>query len=380
MTSPRQWRVPFSDVRLDEDDRAAVMAVLESNWLTMGPRIQEFEQAFATALSGGVSAVAVSNATAALHLSLAALGVGPGDEVICPALTFVATANAVRYVGATPVLADICSEDEWNIDPVDVERRITPRTKAIVVVHYGGYPVRMDEILDIARRHGLLVVEDASHGPLSEWRGRKLGTIGDAGCFSFFGNKNMTTGEGGMVVTARADVAERLRLMRSHGMTSNSYARFRGHAFGYDVVATGYNFRMDEMRAALGISQLRKLASGNAYRGGLVRQYRERLKRQVPQVTVPFPESNGNLSYHIFPILLPCGYAGREHLMARMAECGVQTSIHYTPIHWFSAFRDESIFMPVLDGMADRILTLPLFARMSPEDVNYVVESLDKCL
>ncbi|CAO3460732.1 Aminotransferase, DegT/DnrJ/EryC1/StrS family [Azospirillum argentinense] len=380
MTLPRQWRVPFSDVRLDEGDRAAVMAVLESNWLTMGPRIQEFEEAFATALGGGVSAVAVSNATAALHLSLAALGIGPGDEVICPALTFVATANAARYVGATPVLADICSEDEWNIDPADVERRITPRTKAIIVVHYGGYPVRMDEILNIARRHGLVVVEDASHGPLSEWRGRKLGTIGDAGCFSFFGNKNMTTGEGGMVVTARADVAERLRLMRSHGMTSNSYARFRGHAFGYDVVATGYNFRMDEMRAALGISQLRKLASRNAYRGGLVQQYRERLQRHAPQVTAPFADSNGNLSYHIFPVLLPHGYVDREGVMARMAECSVQTSIHYTPIHWFSAFRNEDIILPVLDVIANRILTLPLFADMTPEDVDFVSESLGKCL
>ncbi|CAO3439909.1 DegT/DnrJ/EryC1/StrS family aminotransferase [Azospirillum argentinense] len=376
MTLPRQWRVPFSDVRLDEGDRAAVMAVLESNWLTMGPRIQEFEEAFATALGGGVSAVAVSNATAALHLSLAALGVGPGDEVICPALTFVATANAARYVGATPVLADICSEDEWNIDPADVERRITPRTKAIIVVHYGGYPVRMDEILNIARRHGLVVVEDASHGPLSEWRGRKLGTIGDAGCFSFFGNKNMTTGEGGMVVTARADVAERLRLMRSHGMTSNSYARFRGHAFGYDVVAIGYNFRMDEMRAALGISQLRKLTSVNLRRSLLVERYRHAMREALPTVGVPFGDWEGPYAFHIFPVLLPGGYGDRADLMQRLADAGIQTSVHYTPIHWFADFTFLKAELPITDGLADRILTLPLYPSMAEQDIALVVDTL----
>lgn len=370
------WKVPFADLRLGEEEKAAVMAVLDSNWLTMGPRIQEFEAAFAEALGGGVHAVAVTNATAALHLAMAALDIGPGDEVIAPALTFVATANAVRYVGAVPVFADIVSENEWTLDPADVERRITPRTRAIAVVHYGGYPARMDDIQDIARRHGLKVVEDNAHGPLSEWRGRKLGTIGDVGCFSFFGNKNMTTGEGGMAVVARANLADRLRLMRSHGMTTNTYARFRGHAFGYDVVASGYNFRMDEMRAALGLVQLRKLAAGNARRGELAALYRALLAERAPAVRVPFAGFAGALAYHIFPILLPEGYDDREGLMKRMTDRGVQTSIHYRPIHWFSAFRDDDLRLPVLDGVAPRILTLPMSASLTEEQVELVVEAL----
>lgn len=369
------WRVPFSDIRLGEEEKAAVMAVLDSNWLTMGPRIQEFEAAFAQAMGGGVQAVALANCTTALHLAMAALDIGPGDEVICPALTFVATANAARYVGATPVFADIVSEDEWNIDPADIARKITPRTKAITVVHYAGYPARMSEILDLAHRHGLRVVEDACHGPLSEWQGRKLGTIGDIGCFSFFGNKNMTTGEGGMAVTADPVLGDRIRRLRSHGMTSNSYARFKGHAFGYDVTMPGYNFRMDEMRAAMGIVQLRKLPESNAARARLVACYREAVHRHLPETVVPFANWDGPYAFHIFPLLLPQGVE-RNDIMSRMADRGVQVSFHYTPIHWFSGYRDETLILPVTDAIAPRILSLPLHPMLTSEDINYVVETL----
>lgn len=373
------WKVPFSDIRLGEEEKAAVMAVLDSNWLTMGPRIQEFEAAFAAAMGGGVQAVALANCTAALHLAMAVLDIGPGDEVICPALTFVATANAARYVGATPVFADVVDDGEWNIDPADIARKITSRTKAITVVHYGGYPARMEEILDLARAHGLRVVEDACHGPLSEWRGRKLGTIGDVGCFSFFGNKNMTTGEGGMAVTADPALADRLRLMRSHGMTSNSYARFKGHAFGYDVLTPGYNFRMDEIRAAMGIVQLGKLPDNNAMRSRLVAHYRKALRERLPEIAVPFADWTGPYAFHIFPVLLPQG-CGREDLMSRMGARGVQTSFHYKPVHWFSGYRDDALSLPVTDAIAPRILSLPLYPTLTTEDIDCVIETLGACL
>ncbi|MBM3566615.1 MAG: DegT/DnrJ/EryC1/StrS aminotransferase family protein [Alphaproteobacteria bacterium] len=376
------WKVPFADVRLGREEKAAVMAVLDSNWLTMGPKTQEFEAAFATALGApGLQAVALSNCTAALHLALAGLGIGPGDEVIVPALTFVATANAARHVGATPVFADVVSEAEWNMDPDDIARKIGPRTRAIVVMHYAGYPVRMDRILEIATERGIEVIEDACHGPLSEWNGAKLGTIGRAGCFSFFGNKNMTTGEGGMLVTADAELAVRVRAMRSHGMSSNTYARFKGHAFGYDVTTLGWNYRMDEMRAAMGLVQLGKLAETNRARRPLVERYRARLAERLPNIGVPFAGWNGTYAYHIFPVLLPEGYRDREGLMRRLADAGVQTSIHYRPVHWMSDFgAGETVRLPVTDAIAPRILTLPLFPTLAPEQADYVVESLSNAL
>jgi dTDP-4-amino-4,6-dideoxygalactose transaminase len=374
------WKVPFADIRLGDEEKAAVLEVIESNWLTMGPKTKEFETAFADAMNvPSLEAVSLTNCTAALHLALQALGLGPGDEVIVPSLTFVATVNAVRYTGAAPVLADIVSDDEWNIDPKDIESKISPRTKAIVVMHYAGYPVRMDAVLEIAKRHKLFIVEDACHGPLSKWNGHPLGTIGDAGCFSFFSNKNMTTGEGGMLVTRDPKLAEKVRLLRSHGMTSNTYARYKGHAFGYDVVDLGYNYRIDEMRAAMGIVQLRALHANNQRRGHLIGLYRKQLAAALPDVKVPFADWVGDYAYHIFPVLIPKIGPERGQVMAGMSEAGVQTSIHYRPVHWLSAYKDMP-GLPRIDAIAERILTLPLYHTMSDEDVEYVVASLAKVL
>jgi len=373
-----KWKIPFADVRMGDEEKAAVLAVLDSNWLTTGPKTHEFETAFAAAMDRpGLQAIALSNCTAALHLAVEALGIGQGDEVICPSLTFVATANAARYAGAEPVFADLCSQDEWNIDPDDIARRITSRTKAITVVHYAGYPVRMQAILDLARKHKLFVIEDACHGPLSEWNGQKLGTIGDIGCFSFFSNKNMTTGEGGMLVTANAEIADKVRIMRSHGMTSSTYARFKGHAHGYDVATLGYNYRMDEMRAAIGLVQLGKLAATNAARAPAIAYYRKTVSQRLQNIRVPFRDWTGTYAYHIFPVLLPEGYDDRPGLMTRLAERGIQTSIHYRPIHWMSAFGSgETVSLPVTDRIAPRILTLPLLPTMTTEQIDCVVESL----
>jgi dTDP-4-amino-4,6-dideoxygalactose transaminase len=372
-----KWTVPFADIRLGEEEKAAVLAVLDSNWLTMGPRTEAFETAFAAAMDASVEAVALSNCTAALHLALVVLGIGPGDEVICPSLTFVATANAARYVGATPVFADVCSDAEWNLDPEDVARKITSRTKAIIVVHYGGYPVRMERILDLAHANGIKIVEDACHGPLSEWQGRKLGTIGHIGCFSFFSNKNMTTGEGGMIVTGDHDIAARIRIMRSHGLTTSTYARFQGHAYGYDVASLGFNYRMTEIHAAIGEVQLRKLPAANSDRAERVGWYREALRTRLQEIGVPFADWNGRYAYHIFPE----GYQDRGGLMTRLADSGIQTSFHYRPIHTLSDFvNSHRNDLPVTDRLAPRILSLPLFPALTRDQVGHVVDQLARSL
>jgi dTDP-4-amino-4,6-dideoxygalactose transaminase len=319
-------------------------------------------------------ALAVSNATEALHLACLALEIGPGDEVIVPSLTFVATANSVLYTNAEVRFADIIGTDDLNISPEDIERQITPRTRAIVVVHYGGYACRMPEIMEIARRRGLAVIEDAAHAPGASLRGRALGTWGDVGCFSFFSNKNLATGEGGMLVTHRQDIAEKARLLRSHGMTTLTWDRHRGHASTYDVVALGYNYRIDEIRSALGLVQLRKLPESNARRRTLTDRYRRALADpRFAGIELPFANAQGEPAYHILPVLLPEG-AERQVFINSMRESGVQTSIHYPPIHDFSYYRGRypGVSLPSTEEVAAREVTLPLYPTMRDEDVDAV--------
>ncbi len=374
------WRVPFFDLQLGDEEKQAVMAVLDSNWLTAGPRIAEFEAEFASVTGGDVQAVALSSATAALHLSLLALDIGPGDEVILPSLTFVACANAIRYVGATPVFADIASRTNWNIDPDDVARKITSRTKAIMPVHYAGYPCHMEPLMELARLHRLKVVEDCSHAPLAGWNDCPVGTFGEAGCYSFFSNKNMTTGEGGMVVSRDPAIIERLRILRSHGITASTYQRFKGHAYGYDVAELGYNYRLDEIRAAIGIQQLRKLPGHNASRQAHVARYRDLLAQRLPDVLAPFAGHAGTSSYHVFPVLLPGDSEVRDRVIKAMGDRGVQCSMHYRPIHTFSAYEGFAAQVTKTDEIAGSILTLPLFPTMTDAQIIDVVETLAECL
>ena len=285
-----EWKIPLSDIDFGPEERAAVDRVLQSKWLTMGSVTDDFEHAFA-AYVGAKYAIAVTNATAALHLSCVVAGLGPEDEAIVPSLTFVATANAVRYTGATPVFADIVGEQDLNISYRSIEKAITERTRAILVVHYGGYACDMPSITKLARERGLIVIEDAAHAVGSELGGRKLGTWGDIGCFSFFSNKNMTTGEGGMMVTDNEPYSQRLRLLRSHGMTSLTWDRHKGHAWSYDVVDLGYNYRIDEIRAALGKVQLEKLPTNNERRRHLTQVYRDALQEFNPAGSYPLYQS-----------------------------------------------------------------------------------------
>ena len=376
------WRVPLSDVNLDAAEIDAVLSVLRSGWLTMGSVTQAFEQEFA-AFTGSKHALAVANGTAALHLACLALGLGPGDEVILPSLTFVASANAIRYTGATPVFVDIESTDWLCLSPQAISAALTPRTKAIMVVHYAGYPCDMPAILEIARQHHLAVIEDAAHAVGAALEGKALGTWGDIGCFSFFGNKNLTTGEGGMLLTQDDQLAEKLQRLRSHGMTTLTWDRHEGHASTYDVVALGYNYRIDEMRSAMGRVQLQKLPAGNVRRGELVGLYRQLLAEYAPEVQVPFTQQRSLSSYHIMPVLLPEG-TDKQHFMAKMKEHGIQVSWHYPPVHAFKIYAEtwnqRRTPLPLTDLVSAREVTLPLYPTMSEEQVGWVVEAVRNCL
>jgi len=380
------WSIPLFDLDYGDAEKAAVLEVLESRWLTMGEKTAAFESALESALGGG-HVLAVSSGTAALHLAVRAAGIGPGDEVIVPALTFVATANAVLYEGATPVFADIVGEHDLTLDPADVASKITPSTKAIMVMHYSGYACRMTEILALAREHGLAVIEDCAHAPGASYRARPLGTCGDFGCFSFFSNKNLATGEGGAIWCRDEQVAQRIRLMRSHGMTAQTLDRHKGHAWGYDVTELGYNYRLTEIEAALGMVQLAKLPAGNAARRVLTARYRE-LLAGVDRLMVPFAdfetawEFDGQSSYHLMVALLPPG-TDRERVQASLKDEGIQTSVHYRPLHTFSAPMLSSAKAEGLervDAVAGRILTLPLWPGMSIRQVDEVCSALGAAL
>jgi dTDP-4-amino-4,6-dideoxygalactose transaminase len=375
--SESRWQVPLSDVATDEELVRAAADTVESGWWSMGPRVAEFEQAFGE-LTGSKHALAVANGTAALHLALLAVDCGPGDEVLVPSLNFVAAANTIVHTGATPVFVDIAGDDDLNMDPADVEAAITPRTKAIVVLHYGGYAADMHALSQLAAARGVILVEDAAHAPGGSSNGRKCGTFGAVGCFSFFSNKNLPVGEGGMIVTDDDELKERLRLLRSHGMTTLTWDRHRGHAHSYDVVTQGFNYRLDEIRAALGLVQLRRLPEENRGRGRVSARYREAL-HGTAGITMPFgdPDAQQRSSHHLAVVLLPEG-TDRVAVRERLTEQRIQTSVHYPPIHRFSAYEELGgrRELPRTDAVADRVLTLPLYAALTDEQVDTVVREL----
>lgn len=370
-----QWKIPLFDSDIGQEEIQEVTKVLASKWLTMGEVTRKFEQKFCD-LVGSKHAFAVSNGTTALHLANVAAGIGPGDEVILPSLTFVATANSVLYTGATPVFADITSETNLNISPDDIEEKITPKTKAILVVHYAGYPCDMARILSIAQRHDLIVLEDVAHAPGAGIGKKMCGTFGTCGSFSFFSNKNLATGEGGMLTTDDDRIADKLRLIRSHGMTTLTLDRFKGHAYTYDVVDLGYNYRTSEIAAALGLVQLKKLTEKNKKRKALVQKYHD-LLRDVDGVKAPFDGHFGTSSYHIYPILID-RKMDRQKFMEFLKEGGIQTSIHYPPIHQFSYHQKiwNGKGLEKTEDIASREVTLPLYPAMTDEDVATVVNQI----
>ncbi|MGA2515008.1 MAG: DegT/DnrJ/EryC1/StrS family aminotransferase [Thermodesulfobacteriota bacterium] len=372
-----KWKYPLSDIDFGKEEEQEVLRVLRSRWLSTGPVTERFEKAFSGYLGGG-NAIAVSSGTAALHLALTCLGLGEGDEVILPSLTFIATANAALYVGAKPVFADIVGKEDLNISSEEIEKKITEKTKAIMVMHYGGYPCEMKAVLRIARRHSLYVIEDAAHAPGAEVGGRKCGLVGDIGCFSFFSNKNLVTGEGGMVVTRNKTWAERVRRMRSHGMEALSWDKYRGHLSSYDIKGIGYNYRTTEIQSALGLVQLKKLNGNNRKRKKLVEIYQEGLEEDN-NISIPFSKFKGDPSYHLFPILV-APRINRNRVMQGLKDFGIQTSVHYPPVHLFSFYRRRFGFrggmFPKTEEVSRREVTLPLHPRMNREDVEWIVKKV----
>ncbi|MEX2527298.1 MAG: DegT/DnrJ/EryC1/StrS aminotransferase family protein [Gemmatimonadota bacterium] len=374
------FRIPLSDVTLGEEEALAVAQVVRSGWLTLGPEVRAFEEEFAEFV-GVEGAVAVSNGTAALHLALHALGVQAGAEVIVPSLSFVATANSVVLAGGTPIFADVLSSTELTLDPGHVRSLITPRTVGVTAMHYGGRPARMAELQEICRAHNLFLLEDAAHGVGGYLGDEALGTVGDAGCFSFFGNKNMTTGEGGMVVAKDPGVLEGVRLARSHGMTAASWDRFAGHAWEYDVIAPGYNYRPTEITGAMGRIQLGRLPGNVARRRELLDVYARELgcdHRGVGEGLVLHPWGERGAA-HLCVILLTDPGA-RDPLRTALADAGIQTSIHYPPSHLFRHYRESQGTgpgdLPVTEDVARRMVTLPLYPRLSDEQVGGIASEI----
>jgi dTDP-4-amino-4,6-dideoxygalactose transaminase len=370
------WRVPLADVVIDDEDIATVVDTYRSGWLSMGPRTSDFESAFAAYL-GVKHAFAVSSGTAALHLMCLAARIQPGDEVIVPSLTFVATANAVRYAGATPVFADIAGLLEPWMSAEACEAAITPRTRAIIHVDYGGHPGQLEALAALAERHSLLFMQDAAHAIGTRIGETHAGSLGLASAFSFFSNKNLAIGEGGMLTTSDDAVAAQVRLLRSHGMTTLTWDRHRGHASGYDVVALGFNYRMDEPRAALGRTRLARLDADNARRALLDARYRSALDGMVACAMPPLEGATS--ACHLFTIVLEPD-VDRDRFRAGLAAVGVQTSVHYPPVHTFSVHASGGVPLPLTEDYAARTVTLPLFAHMTHDQQDLVVTAVAETL
>ncbi|MDB5618258.1 DegT/DnrJ/EryC1/StrS aminotransferase family protein [Tardiphaga sp.] len=364
-----------SEPAFGAEEKAALAAVIDSGWVTMGDQVREFEQAFAR-MHEAEDSIAVGSCTAALHLILHALGIGPGDEVLVPSLTFVATANSVLYVGARPVFVDIGSAEVPLMSLDEAEAKCTARTKAVIMVHFAGYLAHRDAWQSFARRKGLLLIEDAAHAPgLPE-----VGTFGEAAAFSFYGNKNMTTAEGGAIIARSRTLRETIRQARSHGMTSSTRQRLVSRRPDYDVTILGFNYRMDELRAALGLAQLKKLPEWNDIRRNLSLSYRQLIAEHCPSVMVPF-EAPWRSAHHLMPVVLPIA-SNRQRIIDRLRKRGVQTTIHYPPVHRLMFYRDlyPDASLPRTEEFSRRELTLPLHPRMVQSDVELVVNSLAAAL
>ena len=406
---PMTWRIPLSELDYGPEEEAAASRVLRSRWLSMGPETTAFENEFAVYV-GTKHAVAVSNGTAALHLAFLALGIGPGHGIIQPAVNFVASANMTKAVGAVPLFADICSCDEPTISPESISCLLSsissipsaPPPKAVIVMHYGGYPCRMAEISAICKEHGLALIEDACHAigarylpPLTSGvrppTSDSVGSLGDIACFSFFSNKNLATGEGGMITTCRDDLAEKVRLLRSHGMSTLTWDRHQGHAATYDVLAHGYNYRMDDLRSAIGREQIKKLERNNQRRREITALYWEKLAPlERHGWTLPFrklatlrPQLSAleSAACHLMPLVAP-DPAKRWRCAEILKQDAIQTSLHYPFIPGFSAFRET--YLPLVRShsasFCERVTTLPLYPTMTKVQTEAVCNALASAL
>jgi len=374
--------LPFALPDIGEEEITEVVACLRSGWVTTGPKTRQFEQEFAAYLDAGVETVSVNSATAGLHLALEALGIGPGDEVILPTMTFTATAEVVRYMGAQPVLVDV-EPDTLNLNAAAIDAAITPRTKAVIVVHYAGLACDMDPILALAAAHGLRVIEDAAHALPTLYKGRLIGTLdSDVTVFSFYANKTMTTGEGGMVVTRDAALAARVRMMRIHGIKQDAFARYTSTtpAWFYEVVAAGFKYNLTDIAAAIGVQQLRKLDHFLLRRRQLARGYAEGLAGLPLQLPPDAPPGSSH-AWHLYPVRLTrAAPLDRDEMIAALSRQRIGTSVHFIPLHrhpyWSETCRLSPAQFPVAEASYHAMLTLPLYTKMSDADQARVIAAV----
>ncbi len=378
--------LPFALPEIGEEEIAEVVDALRSGWLTTGPKAARFEADFAEFIGDGVQALAVNSATAGLHLALEASGVGDGDEVITTAYTFTATAEVIRYLGAHPVLVDI-DPQTFNLDPAQIERAITPRTKAIIPVHFAGLSCAMDEILTIARKHHLRVIEDAAHALPTTYCGKLIGALdSDATVYSFYATKTITTGEGGMIVTRDAELARRCRVMRLHGISRDVFDRYTSTtpAWHYEVVAPGFKYNMPDLAAAIGIHQLKKAGQFQARRQELAEQYHAAFA-DLPVILPPTAPGDGVHAWHLYVIrLTEDAPISRDEFIRRMAERGIGCSVHFIPLHlhpyWRDTYQLTPAAFPCAQATYERAVSLPLYTRMTADDQQRVIKAVKELL
>lgn len=378
-THQQQALLPYGRQEIADPDIAAVVEALSSDWLTTGPRVPRFEQAFAE-FCGAREGVAVNSGTAALHCAMRALGVGPGDEVIVPAITFAASANAVLYEGATPVFADI-EPDTLLIDPQSVAGRITERTRAIVAVDYGGQPADYDALRALTRGRDIAIVADACHAPGAIYKGRRTGTLGDISCFSFHPVKHLTTGEGGMAVTDNDAMAQHMRRFRNHGIDGDHRTRQAKGAHAYDMAELGYNYRLSDLQCALGLAQLARLADWVMARQAIAGWYKKALADISAVISLKTHTERTN-AYHLYVVKL-AGEIDRDTVFSSLRTAGIGANVHYAPVYLHSFYRSRGYKMglaPVAEAVSQQILTLPLFPAMTRSDVERVADVLARAI
>jgi len=373
-------RIPFHVPDIGEEEIAEVVDTLRSGWITTGPKTQTFEQRFAAAV-GEPEAIAVNSCTAAMHLALEAVGIGPGDEVIVPSMTFAATAEVVRYLDARPVLVDVLPGDH-EIDPAAVARAITPKTKAILPVHFAGQAADLDPILALAAEHKLRVIEDAAHSFPASYRGRPIGSIGDITCFSFYATKTLTTGEGGMATTADSELADRMRVMRLHGMSKDAWKRYdAGGSWYYEVVAPGFKYNLSDIASALGLVQLRRTEAILRRREAIAKQYLEAFADSDFAEVLDRHDDRSH-AWHLFILRLRLETLNidRRRFIEELEARGIGTSVHFIPLHMHPYYRDTYGYqpddMPVARDVYERSVSLPIYSLMTDEQVARVIEAV----
>jgi perosamine synthetase len=376
--------IPFSLPLIEEEEKKDVLDALDSGWITTGPRVKQFEKRFAEYINCK-NAIALNSGTAALHLALEAVGLKKGDEVIIPTMTFTATGEVVTYFKAKPVLVD-CNEDTLLIDVDKIEKKINKKTKAIIPVHYGGQACDMDEILHLARKYNLKIIEDAAHSLPTKYKSKMVGTFGDITCFSFYATKTITTGEGGMACTENDEFADRMKIMSLHGISKDAWKRYTTEgSWYYEVIEGGYKYNMSDIAAALGTAQLKKCEKFNRKREQIANTYTKAFK-EIPEINTPFVKEYGTHAWHLYVIQLNLAMLkiNRAQLIEKMKENGVGCSVHFIPLHlhpyYKKTFGYEHEKFPVATHVYERIVSLPIYPKMTNQDVDYIIENVKKII